>query len=1052
MFDNAIFEKLILKKDIDGLKSYLQKNISSNQSEDIFSSAKAVYFCILKTDISLNFIPELKEQKFTEMLRRMLFCYIRNNPPSDVRQKARKILISMGFPAVESNEKSYSPLVWNFYEVFYRYELANRPKVFSKLVKVLAKTKDSYTRDSAVNFVKHYQGKVVDALIDYFKLEENSTIKEVYEFLEKFGTDLTDVVPPQVATPTITKTVETPKEKNEDKKSEEISNSKENNIANDKDILKAQIKEDMQKKWNEKNISSPISEVKEPTPVTEVVEQPVIQEEIQQTVSETPVTEVVEQPVIQEEIQQTVSETPVTEVVEQPVIQEEIQQTVSETPATEVIEQPVIQEEIATNVNETPVAEVIEQPVIQEEIQQTVSETPITEVIEQPVIQEEIQQTVSETPVAEVIEQPVTQEEVQNVVQEEINTNVNETPVEQQTTEQFNEPKTDSSRILKSSFVSSQSVLIPAPKAEDNIIPEPLAVEEPVIESNIIEEQVQIQEKKPTRTPMELKDALKLNFVNIKFAGKGDISPTLMSTTIEMLLELIEVGSERDMTFVENSITKYFVTNPFMQDALRRELKIFMSDSELPEFVSKRAMELLPLLGKTKQKQSLSSILMTLSEINEEEEQEENFAEVASSIVQIPIEEDIAHSVSDRILSYLKSTGSYDSKLETCQNMIEAGITFEEYYNLIDFDLMKSGKRFFDRIIPAAKAIILSDRPDFKTHIEEAKYVLFVSLLYGNCPDILKMECFETLKRSGYLDILSAKNIYKQYAIVFVKDSLLNKSSGAACRALSDMINIIIPGAIGRDNFVGKNIEALVDSYISLIVKETDEYLFDYAVDILNHLSFEEHSILIPLSARIQPVNYEKAIEITEKLVTKRNLWASDILIEAVGENYMDIRNKAVDALSRCGSNMPLDYRKRAVNLIFAKLEETYDEDKQAQYIEVARNIDLVITAEVLISLFANSGLTDRKEIGNRLMGTLAIMSSKEFLELFKGLDNLRILHKYLTSSHRDRFTVDFARQFIDLYRLHFSNLNGEETWRNILSDTNSEFVDMINELWNLQF
>ncbi len=1000
MFDNAIFEKLILKKDIDGLKSYLQKNISSNQSEDIFSSAKAVYFCILKTDISLNFIPELKEQKFTEMLRRMLFCYIRNNPPSDVRQKARKILISMGFPAVESNEKSYSPLVWNFYEVFYRYELANRPKVFSKLVKVLAKTKDSYTRDSAVNFVKHYQGKVVDALIDYFKLEENSTIKEVYEFLEKFGTDLTDVVPPQVATPTITKTVETPKEKNEDKKSEEISSSKENNIENDKDILKAQIKEDMQKKWNEKNISSPISEVKEPTPVTEVVEQPVIQEEIQQTVSETPVTEVIEQPVIQEEIQQTVSETPITEVVEQ--------------------------------------------PVIQEEIQQTVSETPITEVIEQPVIQEEIQQTVSETPATEVIEQPV--------IQEEIATNVNETPVEQQTTEQFNEPKTDSSRILKSSFVSSQSVLIPAPKAEDNIIPEPLAVEEPVIESNIIEEQVQIQEKKPTRTPMELKDALKLNFVNIKFAGKGDISPTLMSTTIEMLLELIEVGSERDMTFVENSITKYFVTNPFMQDALRRELKIFMSDSELPEFVSKRAMELLPLLGKTKQKQSLSSILMTLSEINEEEEQEENFAEVASSIVQIPIEEDIAHSVSDRILSYFKSTGSYDSKLETCQNMIEAGITFEEYYNLIDFDLMKSGKRFFDRIIPAAKAIILSDRPDFKTHIEEAKYVLFVSLLYGNCPDILKMECFETLKRSGYLDILSAKNIYKQYAIVFVKDSLLNKSSGAACRALSDMINIIIPGAIGRDNFVGKNIEALVDSYISLIVKETDEYLFDYAVDILNHLSFEEHSILIPLSARIQPVNYEKAIEITEKLVTKRNLWASDILIEAVGENYMDIRNKAVDALSRCGSNMPLDYRKRAVNLIFAKLEETYDEDKQAQYIEVARNIDLVITAEVLISLFANSGLTDRKEIGNRLMGTLAIMSSKEFLELFKGLDNLRILHKYLTSSHRDRFTVDFARQFIDLYRLHFSNLNGEETWRNILSDTNSEFVDMINELWNLQF
>ena len=304
MFDNAIFEKLILKKDIDGLKSYLQKNISSNQSEDIFSSAKAVYFCILKTDISLNFISELKEQKFTEMLRRMLFCYIRNNPPSDVRQKARKVLIAMGFPAVESNEKSYSPLVWNFYEVFYRYELANRPKVFSKLVKVLAKTKDSYTRDSAVNFVKHYQGKVVDALIDYFKLEENSTIKEVYEFLEKVGTDLTGVVSPQGITPKAIKNEEIPKEES---KSEDISNVKEVDVKKDKDDLKTKIKEDMKKKRNETNISSSLNTFKNSTSEIKEVEQPI--EQIQEV-----------QNVVQEEIPVTVNEIPITEeVIEQPI-------------------------------------------------------------------------------------------------------------------------------------------------------------------------------------------------------------------------------------------------------------------------------------------------------------------------------------------------------------------------------------------------------------------------------------------------------------------------------------------------------------------------------------------------------------------------------------------------------------------------------------------------------------------------------------------------------------------------------------------------------------
>ena len=107
MFDNSVFENLILKKDVEELSSYLKDVISSGNSNDIFSSAKAVYFCILKTNISMDFITEIKEERFIEMMRRMLFCYIRNNPPSDVRQKARKVLISMGFLAVEASEAMY---------------------------------------------------------------------------------------------------------------------------------------------------------------------------------------------------------------------------------------------------------------------------------------------------------------------------------------------------------------------------------------------------------------------------------------------------------------------------------------------------------------------------------------------------------------------------------------------------------------------------------------------------------------------------------------------------------------------------------------------------------------------------------------------------------------------------------------------------------------------------------------------------------------------------------------------------------------------------------
>ncbi len=980
MFDNSVFENLILKKDVEELSSYLKDVISSGNSNDIFSSAKAVYFCILKTNISMDFITEIKEERFIEMMRRMLFCYIRNNPPSDVRQKARKVLISMGFLAVEASEAMYSPLVWNFYETFYRYKLTDRPKVFSKLVKLLSKTRDSYTRDSAVKFVKEFkekESKSVEALIDYFKIKENSSIKEVYEFLDKCG-----VAPIDLETEKTEPVVE---------KTEPVAEKTE-------------------------SVSEKIEPVAEKTePVAEKTE-PVVEKT-------EPVAEKIE---------------PVSEKTE-PVAEKTEPVAEKTEPVAEKIE---------------PVAEKIE---------------PVSEKIEP--VAEKAEPVVEKTePVSEKIEPVSEKTEPVSEKTEPVSEKTEPVPAVQ--------PLSENCRVLKSSYVSSsKSVLIPPPKVElPPVEPvkvelppvEPVKVElttveefksidEPKVESKLIKEVSKIKkdtvEKDKTElphTPRELKDALKVNFVDIKSAGNVDVSPTLVSKTIEMLLELIKVGSDHDMRFVENSINNYFVSDSFMQDALRRELKIFMSDSDLPEFVSKRAMDFLPLLGKTKQKQSLSSILMSISDLEEEEKDYSD--ETTSSTIQLSIEEDLSRTVSERVFNYLKSSDSYETRLENCKKMIEDGMSFEEYKDLIDFDLPKSGKRYFDRVIPAAKAILFSNKFEYQEKAEEARFILFVSLFYLSCPDILKMECFETLKRCGYLDIATARNIYKQYAIVFVKDALLNKSSGAACRALSDMISILVPGAIGRENFEGKNIEFLIDNYVSLILKEKDEKLFNYAVDILNHLSFEEHSVLLPLSVRIQPVNYEKAIDVTEMLVNKRNIWASSILVDAVGENYMDIRNKAVESLSRCGAKMPIDYRRRAVNLIFEKLDVAYDEEKQAQYIEAARNIDSVVTGGVLISLFANSGLTDRKEIGNRLMGTLAIMSSNEFLELFKGMDNLKILYNYLITSHRDKFTVDFARQFIDLYRIHFSNANGEETWTNILSETNSEFVDMINNLWNLQF
>ncbi|MCQ2736123.1 MAG: hypothetical protein MJ234_02770, partial [bacterium] len=255
------------------------------------------------------------------------------------------------------------------------------------------------------------------------------------------------------------------------------------------------------------------------------------------------------------------------------------------------------------------------------------------------------------------------------------------------------------------------------------------------------------------------KETISGNLKKIKETPDKELAPDFTARTLEMILESIKHGSDRDMSALREDIRDYFSDGFIMKDMLRRELRVFMSDAELPAHVSQRAMDLLPMLGTAKKKTSNSSLLRTISELDEEEPAAEIKKPAA---VKMPsIEEDLAYNVSDMLMNYLKTVGSSEMKTSMCAEMISKGLKYDEYSKLFDFGLLKSGRILFDKIIPAAKAVVFCKKYEYQKAIPKAKNILLFSFYYMICPDILKMEAFATLKQTGFINYQTA-DIYKK--------------------------------------------------------------------------------------------------------------------------------------------------------------------------------------------------------------------------------------------------------------------------------------------------
>ena len=1229
MFDNSKFEDLLVKKDIEGIKLYFQYIASSDKSEEIYSAAKAAYFFVSMTKLPFDFISEIKEPRFVEMLRRFLFCFMRNNPPGVSRQRVRKVLASMGFLRAEPHEAPLSPEAWFFNEALYRYELTGKPGAFSKPAKLILAAQDPYAFHPVLKLLERCPKETAEAMLSYFEKDEYLSNKNMRLFLKNAGRQV-----PEEEEPVEAPAVESAPAEESPAPEPEVDNVEAERIARIKaDMQKKREQERLKKKSSasesciepesvpesgaddvqDKSVESAPAVSVESSPAVSVESSPAVSVESTPAVSvesasevsveSSPAVSVESSPAVSVESSPAVSveSAPVVSVESSPAVSVESSPAVSveSSPAVSVESSPEVSVESAPVVSVEPVPSGYEKNLEKSEKRSEELRSSLADVQKRKKEAEEARaeqekrehkssellSSLSEVRRAKSEEEARIEEEARLKAEEEARLKVEEETrrrieeearlkaeeyirrrieesrlkaeeearlkaeeearlkaeedarlkaeeearlkaeeearlkaeeearlkaeeearrkaeeearrkAEEEARRKAEEearanidPGEKALRLIKANREKNQRVNISMPSTKPNVseeilarsmatimdttpaiiksrpdqkggtfvVPAPkISADEPAAKPETSRPASNLETSRPAAVSGDA-DSKKIsgeiteNLRKIASLSPESLPTDLTTKTLEMILDRIRNGNEWDLSSLKENIREFFTDGFVMKDMLRRELKVFMADSEQPEHVSRRATELLPMLGAAK-KSSPSSLLMTISSELDDEPEKSHPEVKKPEQSRIPtIEEDLAFPVCDFIMDYLKMTGSCEAKAEFCSDLITKGMKFDEYSKLLDFNLLKSGRILFDKMIPAAKAMVLgAKRYEYQKGMSKAKNVLLYSLYYLACPDILKMEAFEALRRTGFLNFSSA-DIYKKYALAFAKDALLKKTTSAPCRALSDLISLKMPAISRESSFEGKGLVALSEEFADLVIKESNREVLETALDILHHISVDEPLMLRSLSNKVQPLNYEKALEIMAGLVRRKNLWASSFLVDSASHDNSSIRTKAVIELGSCCDYLTHDMKSRAVSAIIDRIDECYDDEMQKKCLESAVRIDAAATVRGLVDQCLSSGLADRKEKGARLLEVFRNMKADDFSDIFSDVSNLRSVHRYLTSLNKDDFTVRFSGDFIDLCRINFTSSKGDDYWEKVVADSSSEFTALINEIWNL--
>jgi hypothetical protein len=541
-----------------------------------------------------------------------------------------------------------------------------------------------------------------------------------------------------------------------------------------------------------------------------------------------------------------------------------------------------------------------------------------------------------------------------------------------------------------------------------------------------------------------------------------------------------------------------------LRDRLRKELKIMLADIDVTAEVRKRALACLGTIGEDRpQPKKRSTILEELlteddddlesDELPEEkpepaaverkEEKKPAVKEAArppapiTAPAAVPVtaridetpepEEQEMDQITAPVLpkqlqNFMSSRGRIEELKADCARLLrerDPG-TVRHYHHLLKARDSESGKLKFEHICAAAMSLLshLQRKREQARHHSlmkeelqlesKAQEALFWTLFHRDCPDLLKMEAFETLKNIHYFEF-SQGDSYKRFSLAFARQALITKSGNAAVKALADLIRLRA-STRSIDSLEGKESDELMEDLVFHLLKEKDESIRAKWIDLLHHVTFQDPKALGALASRVHPIHYREAIDVAAELVKCYNRGAGDLIIESTEREYRDIRNHAVAALGLVGPFMPRDQREKAISTVLDKLDECYDEDIRKMYFDTVLRIDSAAGAVEILGRLMKVSFSERRELGELLFRCLETLKAPAFVELFEKEAHLTVVKTFLTSLPLDASVRQKAKMFVGMYREGYIEVRGKERWEELqksVTDTRRALLRDISRL-----
>ncbi|MHC9539996.1 MAG: hypothetical protein AB9903_10795 [Vulcanimicrobiota bacterium] len=550
-----------------------------------------------------------------------------------------------------------------------------------------------------------------------------------------------------------------------------------------------------------------------------------------------------------------------------------------------------------------------------------------------------------------------------------------------------------------------------------------------------------------------------------------------MEEMLAALLPMIKESTHKLYLQIVQILQSLSAQPSLLRDRLRKELKSILADIDVSAEVRKRALECIGMLGEVKpQPKKRSTILEDL--LNENDDDDVEMDEKTSGAEEVktpsappatklsapppasvPVKAEISQDTEDMemvliaapslpqpLQRFLSSRGKSEELKAECARLLrerDPG-TVRHYHYLLVARESESGKLKYDHICAAAISLLshLQRKREQARHQslmkeellleDKAHEALFWTFFHRECPDLLKMEAFETLKNTHYFEF-SQGDTLKRFSLAFARLALVTKSNNAAVKALADLIKLRA-STRSIDSLEGKESDELMEDMIFHLMKEIDESVKAKWIELLHHVTFQDVKSLGALASRVHPIHYRGALDVAGALVSRHNRGAGDLIIESTDREYRDIRNYAIETLGRVGSSLSREQRVKAISTVLDKLDECYDEDIRSVFLETVLKIDAASGAGEILTRLMKVSFHERREFGELLFRCLEQLKAPAFVEIFEKEANLTIIKAFMTSLPLDASLRMKAKKFVGMYRESYIEIYGKKRWEELQS------------------